>query len=81
MNANPEVEAWFLERKPPAEAALRRIREIVLAADSRMTESVKYGTIQFASDAPMAGIVQHNKKSVTLMFQPGPAHPRILPAP
>lgn len=68
---DPEVEAWFRERKPPAEAALRRVREIILSADPRMTEFVKYGTVQFASDATMAGFVQHGKKSVTLMFNRG----------
>ena len=71
MKANPEVEAWFCERKPPAEAALRRVREIILAADPRMSEFVKYGTIQFASDATMAGFVQHGKSTVTLMFNRG----------
>jgi hypothetical protein len=71
MNSNPEVEAWFESTKRPAEAALRRVRDIILAADPRMTETVKYGTVQFASDAPMAGFVQHAKKSVTLMFNRG----------
>jgi len=33
-----------------------------------MTEFVKYGTVQFASDATMAGFVQHGKKGATLMF-------------
>jgi hypothetical protein len=71
MNTNAEVEAWFESTKRPAEAALRRVRDIILAGDPRMTETVKYGTVQFASDAPMAGFVQHAKKSVTLMFNRG----------
>ena len=45
MPTNPEVEDWFATRKPPAEAAMRRVREIILAADPRMTEYVKYGTV------------------------------------
>jgi hypothetical protein len=71
MNTSPEVEIWFAEKRRPAEAALRRVREIVLAADPRMTEFVQYGTVQFASDATMAGFVQHSKKMVTLMFNRG----------
>ena len=71
MNTSPEVEAWFAEKKGSAEVALRRVREIILAADPRMTEFVQYGTVQFASDATMAGFVQHSKKSVTLMFNRG----------
>ena len=68
---NPEVEDWFAARKPPAEAALRRVREVILAADPRMTEHVKYGTVQFAFEGDMAGFVQTNKKTVSLMFMRG----------
>ena len=45
---NPEVERWFNEVEPPAEKALRRVREIILGADPRITEYVKYLTVQFA---------------------------------
>ena len=68
---NPEVEEWFAARKPPAEAALRRVREVILAADPRMTEHVKYGTVQFAFGGDMAGFVQTSKKTVSLMFMRG----------
>lgn len=71
MSTNPDVEAWFADRKPPAEAALRRIREVILAADPRMTEYVKYGTVQFAFGGDMANFVQTNKKTVSLMFNRG----------
>ena len=68
---NPEVEEWFAARKPPAEAALRRVREVILAADPRMTEHVKYGTVQFGFGGDMAGFVQTSKKTVSLMFMRG----------
>ena len=32
----------------PAEPILRRVRDIILWADDRMTEYLKYGTVQFA---------------------------------
>lgn len=66
-----DVEDWFASRKPPAEAALRRVREIILGADQRMTEHVKYGTVQFAFGGDMANFVQTNKKTVSLMFNRG----------
>ena len=66
-----DVEDWFAARKPPAEAALRRVREIILGADQRMTEYVKYGTVQFAFGGDMANFVQTNKKTVSLMFNRG----------
>jgi hypothetical protein len=71
MQMNPEVENWFATKKPPAEAALRRVREVILAADPRMTEHVKYGTVQFAFGGDMAGFVQTDKKTVSLMFMRG----------
>ncbi len=66
-----DVEDWFASRKPPAESALRRVREIILGADQRMTEHVKYGTVQFAFGGDMANFVQTNKKTVSLMFNRG----------
>src|SRR2546430_17687652 len=68
MTMNPEVDDWFAARKPPAEAAMRRVREVILAADPRMTEHVKYDTVQFAFGGDMAGVGQTNKKTVSLMF-------------
>ena len=45
MKRSAEVDKWFKEKKPPAEAALQRAREVILRADPRVTESVKYGTV------------------------------------
>jgi hypothetical protein len=66
-----EVEAWFAEKKPPAEAALRRVRDVILGADPRMAEYVKYGSVQFAFGGDMASFVQTSKKTVSLMFHRG----------
>jgi hypothetical protein len=66
-----DVDAWFAARKPPAEPALQRVREIILGADPRMTEYVKYGTVQFAFGGDMAGFVQTDRKTVSLMFNRG----------
>ena len=66
-----DVDTWFADKKPPAEAALQRVRQVILAADPRMTEYVKYGTVQFAFGGDMANFVQTNKKTVSLMFHRG----------
>lgn len=55
----------------PAEAILRRVRDVILWSDTRMTEYLKYGTVQFACHGDLAGFVQHDKKTVTLMFNRG----------
>jgi hypothetical protein len=54
MKTSPEVERWFAEKKLPAEPTIRRVREIILRADRRMTEFVKYGTLTFGYEAEFA---------------------------
>jgi hypothetical protein len=72
MKTSAEVERWFAERKLPTEATIRRVREIILRADRRMTEFVKYGTLTFGFDGDFATFVQvSNKKQVSLMFNRG----------
>jgi hypothetical protein len=66
-----EVDRWFAERKPPAETTLQRVREIILAADPRVTEYVKYGTVQFGFAGDMANFVQTKERRVNLMFNRG----------
>jgi hypothetical protein len=55
----------------PAEPILRRIRDVVLWADDRMTEYLKHGTVQFACKGDFASFVRHDQKTVTLMFNRG----------
>jgi hypothetical protein len=69
MKRDPYVDRW-MEGKP-AEAMLRRVRDIILWADSRMGEYLKYGTVQFGFNGDFANFVQHDKKTVSLMFNRG----------
>lgn len=69
VKRDPYVERW-LEGKP-AEPMLRRVRDVVMWADNRVTEYLKYGTVQFACGGDLANFVQHDKKTVTLMFNRG----------
>ncbi len=55
----------------PAEPILRRVRDVVMWADDRMTEYLKYGTVQFACKGDFANFVRHDRKAVTLMFNRG----------
>jgi hypothetical protein len=66
-----EVDDWFATKQPPAESVLQRVRQVILGADPRMTEYVKYGTVQFAFGGDMANFVQTNKETVSLMFHRG----------
>jgi hypothetical protein len=66
---DPYVDRW-MEGKP-AELLLRRVRDIIMWADLRMTEYLKYGTVQFAYQGDFASFVHHDKKTVTLMLNRG----------
>ena len=79
MKKNREVEAWFEKKKLPLEKQLRRVREILLSADSRLTESVKYETLTFAYEGDFAAFVQLKGKQVTLMFNRGAKIPGKFP--
>ena len=72
MKPSPDVERWFAEKKLATEPTIRRVREIILRADRRMTEFVKYGTLTFGYDGDFATFVQvTNKNQVSLMFNRG----------
>src|SRR2546428_1928488 len=67
------------ETRRPAEKALRRVREIILRADRRLTEYIKYPTVQFAYEGDFANFVQYNKPQVNLMLNRGARIPGNFP--
>jgi len=67
----PTIERWFAEKTDPPQKALRRVRDIILGADRRVTEKLQWGTIVFGFEGDMVSFVQANNKSVTLMFHRG----------
>ena len=71
MGRNPDVDAWFAAKRPRAETAMQRVREIILAADPRVEELVQYGSVQFAFRGGMASFVQVADARVNLMFHRG----------
>ena len=71
MKRTAVVERWFKTTKPPSEDAMRRVRDIILGADARMSEKVKYGNLMFASDVDFAAFVQAKKPGVNLMLMRG----------
>ena len=75
------VEKWFDERSShPLSTAMRRLRDVILGADSRLTEMVRYGTIQFVFEGGFANFVQvADKKRVSVMFNRGGSIPGHYP--
>ena len=79
MKASPEIEHWFATKKPPAEQAMRRVREIILSADPRLTEYMKYGSVHLGYEGDFVAFVQAGKKNVNLMFHRGARIPGSFP--
>ena len=65
-----EVDDWFAERQHPLTDAMQLARRLILQADPRVTESIKWKTPTFAYEG---NIVSFNpsKKIVSLMFHRG----------
>ena len=58
---------------------MRRVREVILRADGRLSEHVKYGTVMFAYEGDFASFVQYNKPQVNLMLNRGARIPGKFP--
>jgi hypothetical protein len=74
-----EVEAWLRDTNPSLAPVLRRVTEVILGADPRLTAYLKYGTLQFAYQGDLAAFVQPKGKIVSLMFYRGAAIPGEYP--
>ena len=75
-----DVDRWLDEADHPLEPMLRRARAIILAADSRVTESIKWKTPTFAYKGNIASF-NPSKNVVSIMFHRGAEipgkHPRL----
>ena len=79
MKKNAEVERWFAEKKLPNEKPIRRLREILLAADPRISDYIKYGSLIFGYEGDLVSLVQAQKKNINLMFNNGAKIPGNFP--
>jgi hypothetical protein len=79
-NRNPDVDRWLDEAAHPLDATMRCAREIILGADDRVTESIKWKTPTFAFKGNIASF-NPSKMVVSIMFHRGAEipgdHPRL----
>lgn len=71
MNRNPDVDAWFERYDNPQKAGVQRVREIMLGADPRVQESVKWQAPTFEYKGNLASFYPKARKHVSLMFHQG----------
>ena len=80
MNRNPDVDRWLDAADHPLDGMLRRVREIILGADARVTESIKWKTPTFEFNGNIAS-VNPSKRFISLLFHRGAEipgdHPRL----
>jgi hypothetical protein len=74
MARNSEVEAWFEALDRPVKSEMLRVREIILAADLRIAESIKWKTPTFSYEGNLASF-NPAKKFVSLLFHEGASIP------
>lgn len=66
-----EVDSWFATRQHPQIALMQSIREAIIAADPRITESIKWQTPTFAYRGNIVSINPTAKAYVSLLFHRG----------
>jgi uncharacterized protein YdhG (YjbR/CyaY superfamily) len=66
-----EVDAWFARYDNPKKDVVMRIREIVLAADPRIEESIKWQAPTFSYNGNLASFYPKSKEHASLMFHTG----------
>ena len=81
INRDPAVEAWLAAYANPQKAVVERVREMILTADPRITESVKWSTPTFSFRGNLVSFQPQATKFVSLLFHEGASipgdHPRL----
>jgi hypothetical protein len=78
VNHNPEVDRWLEARRHPLDAAIRRARDIILNADKRVTETIKWNTPTFEFRGNIASF-NPSKNLISVMFHRGAEIPGDFP--
>jgi uncharacterized protein YdhG (YjbR/CyaY superfamily) len=68
---NKDVEAWFARYENPMKDVVLRVREIILAADPRIGECIKWQAPTFTFEGNLASFFPKSKQHASLMFHRG----------
>jgi uncharacterized protein YdhG (YjbR/CyaY superfamily) len=81
MGRSNEVDAWFERYDNPMKDVVQRIRAIVLDADPRIDECIKWQAPTFTYRGNLASFLPKSKQHASLMFHTGAhipgTHPRL----
>jgi hypothetical protein len=81
MPKSREVDAWFAKYDNPMKDVVQRVRELILAADPRISECIKWQAPTFTYEGNLASFFPKSKQHASLMFHQGASipgrHPRF----
>lgn len=70
-DTNPKVDDWFQELDHPLKEAMLLTRQIILDADERISESIKWSAPTFEYKGNLVSFQPRAKQFVSLMFHRG----------
>ena len=74
-----QVDAWFAAYDNPMKDIVLKVREIILAADPRIEELIKWSSPTFSYKGNLASFNPRSKKHASLMFHTGATIPGSFP--
>ena len=81
MPRQPDVDAWFERYDNPMKPVVERVREVVLDADPRIDECIKWQAPTFTYKGNLASFYPKSRAHASLMFHQGARipgdHPRL----
>jgi hypothetical protein len=78
-SSNADVDAWFEGYDNPMKDAVQRTREILLEADPRLDEVIKWSTPTFTYKGNLVSVQPRAKQFVSLLFHSGASIPGTHP--
>jgi hypothetical protein len=76
---DPAVDAFVSSLDHPLEPGIEAVRDVVLAVDPRITETIKWKSPTFVFEGNIASIEPRSKKHVSLLFHQGAKLPGTHP--
>jgi hypothetical protein len=72
---NPDVDAWFATYDNPQSDLVQAVRDVVLATDERVGETIKWQAPTFMFNGNIASFYPKSKAHASLMFHQGATLP------
>jgi uncharacterized protein YdhG (YjbR/CyaY superfamily) len=75
MTTSPEVDRWMAAYDNPQKSLVQAVREVILAADPRVSECIKWQAPTFTYKGNIASFFPKAKAHASLMFHKGATIP------